>query len=182
MAKDNIKTFKELGVKKIIVECPHCYNTLKNDYRQFGADFEVIRHSQLILDLIESKKLVLENKAGVGKLVFHNSCYLGRHNSVFEEPRKLHEMSIGQAPLEMRRKRETSFCCGAGSGRMWMEENEGTRINLDRVQEAMKSSPDAICVCCPYCVTMMEDGLTDLKASEKVQVLEISELVEKAFE
>lgn len=81
----------------------------------------------------------------------------------------------------MPRKRETSFCCGAGGGHMWMEENEGTRINLERVNEAMRSNPDTICVCCPYCVTMMEDGLTDLKASEKVQVLEISELVEKAI-
>jgi Fe-S oxidoreductase len=182
MAKENIKTFKEMGVKKVIVECPHCLNTLKNDYKQFGADFEVIHHSELIFDLVNSKKLVLKNKADVGKLVFHDSCYLGRYNSVFEQPRKLIEMSTGKPAEEMGRNKETSFCCGAGGGRMWMEEKEGTRINLERVNEAMRSNPDSICVCCPYCVTMMEDGLTDLKASEKVHVYEISELVEKAIE
>jgi Fe-S oxidoreductase len=182
MAKENIKAFNDMGVKKVIVECPNCYNTLKNDYKQFGADLEVIHHSQLILDLVNSGKLTLKNKASVGNLVFHDSCYLGRYNSVFEQPRKLIEMSTGKPAVEMGRNRETSFCCGAGGGRMWMEEKEGTRINLERVNEAMKSNPDAICVCCPYCVTMMEDGLTDLKASEKVHVYEISELVEKALE
>lgn len=182
MAKENIKDFKGRGVKKIITECPHCFNTLKNDYKQFGADFEVVHHSQFILDLIESGKLKLKNKAALGNLVFHDSCYLGRYNSVFDQPRKLIEMATGKAPLEMARSRETSFCCGAGGGRMWMEEKEGTRINHERINEAMRSNPDSICVCCPYCVTMMEDGLTDIKASEKVRVLEISEVIEKALE
>jgi Fe-S oxidoreductase len=181
MAKENIKALKDAGVKKIITECPHCYNTLKNDYRQFGADFEVIHHAGLILQLVEAKKLQLKNKVDAGKLVFHDSCYLGRYNGVFEQPRKLIEAVTGKAPLEMERRQGTSFCCGAGGGRMWMEETEGTRINMARVTEAMKSDPDAICVCCPYCVTMMEDGLTDIKAPEKVKVIEISELVEKAL-
>jgi len=181
MAKENIKAMNDAGVKKIIVECPHCYNTIKNDYKQFGADFEVIHHAELIMQLIESGKLQLKGKADMGKLIFHDSCYLGRYNGVFEQPRKLIEKATGSAPLEMGRKRETSFCCGAGGGRMWMEETEGTRINMARVNEAMKSDPDAICVCCPYCVTMMEDGLTDIKAPEKIKVIEIAELVEKAL-
>jgi Fe-S oxidoreductase/nitrate reductase gamma subunit len=182
MAKDFIKQLNDLGVKKIITECPHCFSALKNDYKQFGADFEVVHHSQFILDLIESGKIKLNKKADVGNLVFHDSCYLGRYNSIFDQPRKLIELSTGKLANEMGRNRETSFCCGAGGGRMWMEEKEGSRINHERINEAMKSNPDAICVCCPYCVTMMEDGLTDLKASEKVHVYEISELIEKAIE
>jgi Fe-S oxidoreductase len=100
---------------------------------------------------------------------------------VFDQPRRLIEMATGKAPLEMKKNRELSFCCGAGGGRMWMEETEGTRINMARVNQAMESDPDTICVCCPYCVTMMEDGLTDIKAPEKVKVIELSELVEKAL-
>lgn len=181
MAKENIKAMNDAGVKKIIVECPHCYNTIKNDYKQFGADFEVIHHAELIMQLIESGKLKLKNKADVGKIVFHDSCYLGRYNNIFEQPRKLIEVATGKAPMEMDRNKSLSFCCGAGGGRMWMEETSGTRINMNRVTEAVKNDPDAICVCCPYCVTMMEDGLTDIKAPEKVKVLEISELIEKAI-
>ena len=181
MARENIKMMQEAGVKKIIVECPHCYNTIKNDYKQFGADFEVIHHAELILQLIESGKLQLKKKADAGKIIFHDSCYLGRYNGIFDQPRKLIEKATGKAPMEMDRRRETSFCCGAGGGRMWMEETEGTRINMARVTEAMKSDPDTICVCCPYCVTMMEDGLTDIKAPDKVKVIEIAELVEKAI-
>ncbi len=181
MARENIKVFNDAGVKKIIVECPHCYNTLKNDYKQFGGDFEVIHHAELISQLIESGRLKLEGKVDAGRLVFHDSCYLGRYNGVFDQPRKLIEMATGKAPLEMKKNRELSFCCGAGGGRMWMEETEGTRINMARVNQAMESDPDTICVCCPYCVTMMEDGLTDIKAPEKVKVIELSELVEKAL-
>jgi Fe-S oxidoreductase len=182
MAKENIKQLKDLGVKKIITACPHCFNTLRNDYKPFGADFEVVHHSQFILDLIKSGKLKLKNRVDVGNLVFHDSCYLGRYNSIFDQPRELVELSTGKAPQEMVRSREMSFCCGAGGGQMWLEEREGTRINHERINEAMKTKPDAICVCCPYCVTMMEDGLTDLKASDKVHVYEISELVDKAIE
>jgi Fe-S oxidoreductase len=181
MARENIGKFSDLGVKKIITQCPHCYNTLKNDYRQFGADFEVVHHSELIKSLLDSGKLKLNNKAEVGKVVFHDSCYLGRYNSIFEQPRKLIKAATGQAPVELGRSHGRSFCCGAGGGRMWMEENEGTRINMERVGEALKTGPDTICVACPYCVTMMEDGLVDLKAPEKIKVLELSEIVEMAL-
>jgi len=181
MAKENVRTFSELGVKKIIAQCPHCYNTLKNDYPRFGADFEVLHHSELISQLAESGELKLNGSAQVGKVVFHDSCYLGRYNHIFDQPRELIARATGQPPLELERSRARSFCCGAGGGRMWMEENSGRRINIERVSEVLKKELDTICVACPYCVTMMEDGLGDLNAGDKVRVLELSEIVEKAL-
>ena len=181
MVKENVGLFRELGVKKIIAQCPHCYNTLKNDYCHFGADFQVLHHSEIIRDLVRSGRLKLNGPADVGKVVFHDSCYLGRYNSVFDQPREVIAMATGRPPLELERNRARSFCCGAGGGRMWMDENTGSRINIERVGEALKQQPDTICVACPYCVTMMEDGLGDLKADDKVRVLELSEIVEKAL-
>ena len=181
MAKENVKAFQQMGVKKVITQCPHCYNTLKNDYRQFGSELEVLHYTELALQLVESGKLAFKNKAEVGKVVFHDSCYLGRYNSIYKTPRELIERATGHRPAEMERAYERSFCCGAGGGRMWMEESAGNRVNLERVKEALKKQPDAICVCCPYCVTMMEDGLMDLKVSEQVKVLELSEIIEMAL-
>jgi len=181
MVKENIALFRELGVKKIIAQCPHCYNTLKNDYPRYGADLQALHHSELIRDLVGSGRLKLKGPVDVGKVVFHDSCYLGRYNSVFDQPREVIAMATGRPPLEMERSRARSFCCGAGGGRMWMEENTGSRINIERVGEALRQQPDTICVACPYCVTMMEDGLGDLNAGDKVRVLELSEIVEKAL-
>ena len=181
MARQNVKAFKEMGVRKVITQCPHCYNTLKNDYRQFGGEFEVLHYTELVLQLVRSGKLAFNNKAEVGKVVFHDSCYLGRYNAIYMEPRELIELATGHSPLEMGRAFDKSFCCGAGGGRMWMEESAGNRVNLERVNEALKKQPDAICVCCPYCVTMMEDGLMDLKVSEQVKVMELSEIMELAL-
>ncbi len=180
-AKQNVKAFKDMGVKKVITQCPHCYNTLKNDYRQFGGELEVLHYTELALQLLQSGKLTFKNRAETGKIVFHDSCYLGRYNAIYQQPRELIELATGHAPLEMERSHERSFCCGAGGGRMWMEESAGSRINLERVSEALKKQPDAICVCCPYCVTMLEDGLMDLKVSEQVKVLELSEIIEMAL-
>jgi len=181
MAKENVGLFRELGVKKIIAQCPHCYNTLKNDYPRFGADFQVLHHSELISHLAVSGKLKMNGAAEVGKVVFHDSCYLGRYNHIFDQPRELIARATGRPPLEVGRSHARSFCCGAGGGRMWMEENTGRRINIERVSEVLKKEPDTICVACPYCVTMMEDGLGDLKVSDKVRVLELSEIVEMAL-
>ncbi|MCX5994332.1 MAG: (Fe-S)-binding protein [Chloroflexi bacterium] len=181
MAKENVGQFRELGVKKIIAQCPHCYNTLKNDYLRFGADFQVLHHSEIIRELAGSGKLKLKGSAEVGKVVFHDSCYLGRYNHIFDQPRELIAQATGRPPLELERSRARSFCCGAGGGRMWMEENTGRRINIERVGEVLKKEPDTICVACPYCVTMMEDGLGDLKMGDSIRVLELSEIVEMAL-
>ncbi len=170
----------EKGVKKIITMCPHCFSTLKNDYRQYGLNAEVIHHSDFIDELIAVGRLKLKRSVEMGKVVFHDSCYLGRHNDIYDSPRRVITRATGKKPDEMKRSRETSFCCGAGGGRMWMEEHLGTRINLDRVTEALSLNPDTLCVTCPYCMTMFNDGLKD-KNAEKVDVRDIAELVAEAI-
>ncbi len=181
MARDNIKLFNEKGVKKIITQCPHCYTTLKNDYQQYGAAYEVVHHAELINNLIQDGKLKL-NPQAAGNIVFHDSCYLGRYNRVYDEPRRVVAAATGKPPTEMERRRDSAFCCGAGGGRMWMEEQEGTLINVARVEEALAKQPDAVCVCCPYCMTMFEDGLKDKEAADKVQVLDLAEIVARGLE
>jgi len=177
MARENVKTFQDKGVKKVITPCPHCFSTLKNDYRQYGINLEVVHHSQLIQELLTSGRLKLTRQVvDLGKVVFHDSCYLGRHNDVYDAPREAVRAATGAAPAELERQRENSFCCGAGGGRMWMEEHVGTRINHNRVQEALAQKPDTICVSCPYCMTMFEDGFKDEKA-EQVRVKDVAEIV-----
>jgi Fe-S oxidoreductase len=179
MAQENVKLFKERGVKKVITQCPHCFSTLKNDYRQYGLELEVIHHSELIDRLLKEGKLKL-GAAEAGNVVFHDSCYLGRHNDIYDAPRAVAQAATGKAPAEMERSGSNSFCCGAGGGRMWMEENTGTRINLERVREALREKPDTVCVSCPYCMTMFEDGLKD-EGAGKVRVRDIAELVADAL-
>lgn len=180
MAKENVEMFRERGVKKIITQCPHCFSTFKNDYRQYGLDVEVIHHSQMLNRLVQEGKLKIDNAtAEFGTTVFHDSCYMGRHNDVYEAPRQVIQAATGNAPSEMERNRNNAFCCGAGGGRMWMEEHTGERINLNRVNEALESKPDTICVSCPYCLTMFEDGLKDVKG-EGVKVRDIAEVMADA--
>lgn len=179
LAKENVALFKERGIKKVIVQCPHCLTTLKNDYRQYGIELEVIHHSQLLLYLVQDGRLKLPKQADLGKLVYHDSCYLGRHNGIYDEPREALALATGAEPLEMPRNREDGFCCGAGGGRMWMEEFTGDRINLVRAAEALEQQPDTICTACPYCLTMLDDGIKDLKA-DKVQVKDIAEVMAEA--
>ncbi len=181
MAKENVATFIERGVKKVITQCPHCFTTLKNDYRQYGLELEVIHHSELLRNLVQDKRLVLDKTTKeMGTTVFHDSCYLGRHNDVYDAPRGVIEAATGTAPAEMRRNRNNAFCCGAGGGRMWMEEHVGERINLTRVNEALEQKPDTICVACPYCMTMFEDGLKDVKA-DNVRVRDVAEVMAEAL-
>ncbi|HEY91779.1 MAG TPA: 4Fe-4S dicluster domain-containing protein [Dehalococcoidia bacterium] len=182
LVKQNLATFEERGVKKIITECPHCFTTLKNDYRQYGAELEVIHHTELINNLLKSGKLKLNGTAAdVGNVVFHDSCYLGRHNDIYEAPRQALTRATGRTPLEMERNRNRAFCCGAGGGRMWMEESLGKRINIERVKEALKEEPKTICVSCPYCMVMFEDGLKDMNADDRVKVLDLAEIVAAAL-
>jgi Fe-S oxidoreductase len=181
MARENVETFIERGVTKVITQCPHCFSTLKNDYRQYGLELEVIHHSELLRNLVRDGRLVLDKTTQeMGSTVIHDSCYLGRHNDVYDAPRAVIEASTGHAPVEMERNRNNAFCCGAGGGRMWMEEHVGERINLTRVREALEQSPDTICVACPYCMTMFEDGLKDVKA-ENVRVRDVAEVMAEAL-
>ncbi len=177
MARENVKLFQEKGIRKVIASCPHCFSTLKNDYRQYGLELEVIHHSELINRLLQDGKLKLAHQVReLGRIVFHDSCYLGRHNDIYEAPRDVIATVAGEPPLEMEKNRNNAFCCGAGGGRMWMEEHTGTRINLTRVDQALEKSPDTICVSCPYCLTMFEDGLKDRQAGQ-VRVRDIAEVV-----
>jgi Fe-S oxidoreductase/nitrate reductase gamma subunit len=177
LATENVALFRERGVKKIITQCPHCFSTLKNDYRQYGLELEVIPHAEFLDRLLREGRLKLERQVTeLGNVVFHDSCYLGRHNDIYEAPRSVIDRATGSRPLELERNRENSFCCGAGGGRMWLEEHLGERINLNRVDEALGKSPDTICVTCPYCMTMIEDGLKD-RQSGKTRVRDIAEVV-----
>jgi Fe-S oxidoreductase len=181
MAKENVQLFKERGVTKIIAQCPHCFTTLKNDYRQYGLELEVIHHSQFLEQLISSGKLKLSKQVtDLGSILLHDSCYLGRHNGVLEAPRNVLRQATGSAPKEFARNRENGFCCGAGGGRMWLEEHLGTRININRVDEALKGNPDTVCVACPYCLTMFEDGLKDRQAGQ-TRVRDVAEVVAEAL-
>jgi len=181
MARENIKMFAEKGVRKIITQCPHCYSTLKNDYQQYGVDLEVVHHTEFINSLIQDGKLKLKASGDLGNVVFHDSCYLGRYNLLYDAPRQVVTAATGKAPTEMERNRDKAFCCGAGGGRMWMEEKEGTLINVARVEEALEKKAETVCVCCPYCMTMFDDGLKDKEAADKVQVLDLAEIVAKAL-
>lgn len=177
MATENVALFKERGVAKVVVLCPHCLNTLKNDYRQYGIDLEVVHHAELITSLIAKGRLKLnDGAASLGKIAYHDPCYLGRHNGVYDAPRALIATATGRAPAEISRHRENSFCCGAGGGRMWMEEFLGERVNHARVDETLKEHPDTVCVACPYCMTMFEDGLKD-RGEGKVKVRDVAEVI-----
>jgi Fe-S oxidoreductase len=176
LATENTRQLKELGVTKVITQCPHCFNVLKNDYRQYGLELEVVHHSELIRDLLASNRLAMGQATDQGTTVFHDSCYLGRHNDIYDAPRQVIARATGTAPAELGRNRQNAFCCGAGGGRMWMEEHTGSRINLERVAEALISNPDTICVSCPYCLTMFEDGLKDTGAGS-TKVRDIAEMV-----
>jgi Fe-S oxidoreductase len=180
MAKENVRVFSERGVKKVITQCPHCFTTLKNDYKQYGLDLEVVHHTEFLRNLVQDGYLKLNGTSSeLGATVFHDSCYLGRHNDVYDAPREVIERATGAVPAEMGRNRASAFCCGAGGGRMWMEEHIGERINLNRVKEALEEKPDTICVSCPYCLTMFEDGLKDLK-SDSVKVRDVAEVLAEA--
>ncbi|MFO8011009.1 MAG: (Fe-S)-binding protein [Dehalococcoidia bacterium] len=182
MARSNMELLNEKGVRKIITQCPHCFSTLKNDYRQYGFDPEVIHHTEFIKGLIDSGKLKLKkSRNGLGNIVFHDSCYLGRYNEIYQPPREA-IAAAGHHLTEMPQNMENSFCCGGGGGRMWMEESPGLKnINVARTEEALREVPQTICVCCPYCLTMFEDGLKDKGVAENVNVLDVSEIVEQSL-
>ncbi len=141
----------------------------------------MMHHSELIARLIKEGRIKLNGNASTGKTAIHDSCYLGRYNHLYDAPRQVITSSTGRTPIEMVRNHQRSFCCGAGGGRMWMEENAGKRINLERVQEALKLNIDTIGVCCPYCLTMFEDGIKDEKADERVKVYDVAEIVAKSI-
>jgi Fe-S oxidoreductase len=177
IAKENVELFAKHKIQNIICYCPHCYTTLKNDYAQFGLTPRIIHYTELLPELIRQGRLKLSGSNGDERILFHDSCYLGRHNGLFDQPRGLIKSATGKAPIEMDRSGKKGFCCGAGGGRMWMEEDPADRINLNRVREAIGKNPDTIAVACPYCMTMFEDGVKDLQADKRVKVMDIVEII-----
>ncbi|PIR21875.1 MAG: Fe-S oxidoreductase [Deltaproteobacteria bacterium CG11_big_fil_rev_8_21_14_0_20_45_16] len=175
MMRTNIELLNGRGAKKIITSCPHCFNTLANEYPSLGGNYEVIHHTQLIKDLINSGRLSLNSKSQEA-ITFHDSCYIGRYNQIFDEPRAAIAAVSKDEPIELTRSKEQGFCCGAGGGRMWLEENTGTRINENRAQEIVNSSAKSVGVACPFCMTMISDGLRSLKR-EDIAVKDVAELV-----
>ena len=180
LMQQNIELFNKYGVKKIITYCPHCFNTFKNEYPQFGGNYEVFHHTEFLWDLIEKGKLKLTTSVEMS-VVYHDSCYLGRYNNIYDAPRKLLESIEDTKLLEMKRKKDRSFCCGAGGGRMWMEETLGKRINQMRVVQAVETNASVLATACPYCLTMLEDGIKEKEMEQMISALDVAELLEKAL-
>ena len=184
LAEGNVEMFKERGVKKIITLCPHCFNSLKNDYPDFGGEFEVIHHSEFLAQLVLAGKIKAAGSFGA-TVVYHDGCYLGRHNDIYEAPRDVLKSVPGVKLTEMGQNRKNAFCCGAGGGRNWMEEHIGNglrRINEVRTKEALDTGAEVIATACPYCLTMMFDGTKAHNADEKVRTMDIAEILAQALE
>jgi Fe-S oxidoreductase len=179
MMKENIEILNNYGVNKIVTACPHCFNSLKNEYKQFGGNYEVIHHSQFIENLLLSGKIELNNEAVISKVTYHDSCYLGRYNSVYDSPRNTLNKINGLDLVEMNRNKSKGFCCGAGGGRMFLEDEEGGRINEERTSEALATGADTIASACPFCMTMLSDGVKHFDKTEEVSVKDIAEIVLK---
>jgi len=180
LAQANIDVMNGYGVKKIITICPHGYNAIKKDYPNFGGNFEVYHHTEIIAKLIAEGRIKLIQPLS-GKFVYHDSCFLGRYNKIYDEPRQILKAISGVNLVEMERSLDKSFCCGAGGGRMWMEEHDGERINNMRTKQAIAAGADTIAVGCPFCLTMMSDGIKDNNVTEKMTSLDIAEIVVKAM-
>ncbi len=181
LMKENIETLEKYGVKKILTACPHCYHSLKNEYPKLGGNYEVIHHTELISNLIKDKVIKPEKDLKL-KLTYHDSCYLGRYNDIYESPRETLKSINGIELTEMKRSFDKGFCCGAGGGRMFLEEKEGKRINIERTEEALKLNVNTIATVCPFCMTMMSDGVKAFDAADKVQVKDVAELIVESIE
>ncbi|HVZ74426.1 MAG TPA: (Fe-S)-binding protein [Polyangia bacterium] len=193
-AQQNVETMNAKSVKKVITACPHCLHTIKNEYPQLGGNFEVRHHTQVIRDLVESGRIEVDKavlasgeraEAGAAalsskKIAFHDPCYLGRWNGEYDAPRAALD-AVSNGRIELERNKEHGFCCGAGGGRMWMEEKIGTRVNHNRTDEVLASGADTVATACPFCTIMLRDGVQDRGAGDKVQVLNVSELVAKSM-
>jgi Fe-S oxidoreductase len=178
MARQNIETLDAVGARKIIVNCPHCFNTMRNEYPDFGGNYEVIHHTELFARLMKEGRLQPTEEIDE-VLTYHDPCYLGRHNGVYDEPRDVLERIPGMTTVEMPRHHERGFCCGAGGSRMWMEERIGKRVNMERTEEAISTGAGTVGVACPYCLIMLDDGAK--AKGEVVKVEDVAQVVARAI-
>jgi Fe-S oxidoreductase len=180
----NIQVLNGYEIKRIVTACPHCFNTLKNEYPELGGNYEVIHHTQLIQDLINTGKLALEGKQMFKgkKITFHDPCYLGRANDVYEAPRALIE-KLDAELVEMKRSKANGLCCGAGGAQMFKDAEQGTKeVNLERMDDALEINPSVVAAACPFCMTMLRDGVKHHNKEQEVQVLDIAELISNAMD
>jgi Fe-S oxidoreductase len=177
LARKNVETLNGQGVTKIVANCPHCFNTLKNEYPDFGGRYEVIHHTELFARLMKDGRLRPTEEVRE-LLTYHDPCYIGRHNGVYSEPREVLDAIPGLATVEMPRHRERGFCCGAGGARMWMEERIGKRVNMERTEEAIATGADSMGVACPFCLIMLDDGAKARGGTLKV--LDVAQVVARA--
>jgi Fe-S oxidoreductase len=181
LCQENIETLQKYNVKKMVTACPHTYNTLKNEYPEFGLEAEVLHHTELLSQLLHDGRLK-PTKEVKERITYHDSCYLGRYNQIYELPRQILQAIPGVEIVEMERNREDGMCCGAGGGMMWLEETEGKRVNIARAEQALAVNPTMISSGCPFCLTMMGDGTKALELEEKTSTKDIAEILESSID
>ncbi|MCB0313131.1 MAG: (Fe-S)-binding protein, partial [Calditrichaeota bacterium] len=179
MAMQNVETLNAMSFKKVITSCPHCYNTIRNEYPQLGGEYEVVHHTEVIRDLLQTGKIKLENRLEQ-TITYHDSCYLGRHNDIYDAPREILSAIPGVKLTEMPRSRNKGFCCGAGGGRMWLDEHK-PRVNQNRVEEASETDAGLIGTACPFCSIMIDDGIKETGHEERLQTRDVAQLVADAM-
>lgn len=177
MMRENIETMNNYGVKKVVTACPHCFHSLKNEFPQFGGNYEVTHHTVFIEELIAKGKIQIKEETENHKVTYHDSCYLGRYNNIYDAPRNSLSKVAGLDIVEMKRNKSKGFCCGAGGGRMFLEDEEGGRINEERTREALETKADTIASACPFCMTMMTDGVKHFEKTDEVAVKDIAEII-----
>ncbi|MEI7977280.1 MAG: (Fe-S)-binding protein [Bacteroidota bacterium] len=183
LAMQNITTMNAYGVKKIVTACPHCFNTIKNEYPQLGGNYEVVHHTELLNELLTTGKLSIEGGAFKGKrITYHDSCYLGRANNIYEAPRSVIE-KLDIELVEMKRAKANGLCCGAGGAQMFKDAEEGTKeVNLERADDMLETKANIVAAACPFCMTMLRDGIKHHNKEEEVQVLDVAELIANAID
>lgn len=183
LAMQNITTLNMYGVKKIVTACPHCFNTLKNEYPELGGNYEVLHHTTLLNQMLSDGRISIQGGAFNGKrITYHDSCYLGRANGIYEAPREVIEKLDG-ALVEMKRSRANGLCCGAGGAQMFKEAEPGNKeVNLERADDILEAEPQVVAAACPFCMTMLRDGVKHHNKEQDIQVLDVAELVAKAMD
>jgi Fe-S oxidoreductase len=176
-AQQNIETFNQVKFKRIVTQCPHCFNTLKNEYPQFGGNYRVQHYTEFLAELnLPWQELSLNGKAELGRVAYHDSCYLGRYNEIYTQPRQLLK-NANVNTVELARRFENSFCCGGGGGQMWLETDAETRINHRRLDEVIEAKANCVATACPYCLNMFDDAIRSKGLGDQVQVMDIAEII-----